>query len=126
MSPQEPHDYTVRAHSTDVFGRVLLSTRDQHLVVDGPEKNGCPGEAITPAELFLGGVATCAVELVQVIAREKELLGLSVAAEIGGTIDRGHTVRSDVTVFSSVALRFAFAGVGDEDAAALVEAFKGR
>ena len=45
--------YEVRAVTTDTFGRVLLSCRDQHLVVDGPAQNGCPGEAITPAELFL-------------------------------------------------------------------------
>jgi uncharacterized OsmC-like protein len=105
---------------------VLLSARTQHLVVDGPATNGCPGEAITPAELFLGGVAACAAELVQVLARERNLDLAGVEAELAGTIDRAHAVRSDVTVFSTAALHFTFHGVGDEDAAALVEAFKGR
>src|SRR5262245_20009346 len=73
MATTDEHDYVVRSVSTGTFGRVLLSARDQHVVVDGPARNGCPGEAMTPAELFLGGVATCAVELVQVIAREKDL-----------------------------------------------------
>jgi uncharacterized OsmC-like protein len=119
-------DYQVQAASTATFGRLLLNARSQHLVVDGPVQNGCPGEAITPAELFLGGVASCAVELVQVIGREKGTELATVEAEVSGIVDRAHKVRSDVTVFSSVTLRFALGGVGDEDAAALVEAFKGR
>ena len=119
-------DYTVHASSTSTFGRVLLDARDQHLVVDGPIANGCPGEAVTPAELFLGGVASCAVELVGVIARDRGVALAGVEAEMGGVIDRAHEVRSDVTVFRSVSLRFTLRGVGDEDAAALVEAFKGR
>ena len=119
-------DYAVHAASTATFGRVLLDARDQHLVVDGPVANGCPGEALTPAEIFLGGVATCAVELVQVIARDTNIALSSVDAEIAGTIDRAHEVRNAVTVFSSVALHFELRGVGDEDAAVLVQTFKGR
>jgi uncharacterized OsmC-like protein len=122
----ERHDYLVRSATTATFGRVLLSARDQHIVVDGPAQNGCPGEAMTPAELFLGGVAACAAELVEVIARQQDIDLAGVEAEMAGTIDRTQAVRSDVTVFSSAALRFTFRGVGDEDAAALVEAFKGR
>jgi uncharacterized OsmC-like protein len=119
-------DYVVRSTSTGTFGRVLLNARGQFVVVDGPAQNGCPGEAITPAELFLGGVAACAAELVQVLAKEKGLSLAGVDAELGATVDRAHQVRSDLTVFKSAALRFTFRGVGDEDAAALVEAFKGR
>lgn len=120
------HDYSVAADSTATFGRVLMSARDHHVVVDGPVQNGCPGRALTPAELFLGGVATCAVELVQVIARERGIPLGTVRAEMAGTVDRGHDVRTDVTVFKSLNLRFAMNGVEDKDAATLVEAFKGR
>ena len=66
MSAVETRRYDVRARSTDMFGRVLWSCRDQHFVADGPVQNGCPGEAVTPAELFLAGIAACGVELVQV------------------------------------------------------------
>lgn len=120
------HDYVVRAASTEVFGRVLLQARTHHVVIDGPTKNGCPGEALTPAEVFLGGVASCAAELVQVIARERGIDLDGVNAEIGGTIDKEHAIRNDLTVFGSVELAFTLRGVGDEDAAALVEAFKAR
>ncbi len=119
------HDHVVRAESTATFGRVLMQARGNHLVVDGPEKNGCPGEAVTPAELFLGGVATCAVELLAVIAREREIGLASVDAQIGGTIDRSAQARADVTLFTSVSLHLTLHG-GDEEAATLVAAFKSR
>ena len=121
-----PHDWFVRATSSGTFGRVLLNARTHHVVVDGPARNGCPGEALTPAELFLGGVAACAVELVEVIAREQGTGPVTVAVETAGTIDRAHEVRDDVTVFRSVHMRFVLSGVGDEDAAALVAAFQAR
>jgi uncharacterized OsmC-like protein len=126
MTMTDPWDYVVRSASTGTFGRVLLSARDQHIVVDGPAQNECPGEALTPAELFLGGVASCAAELVQVVARQQAIDLTGVEAEMAGTIDRAHAVRGDVTVFGSARLRFTFHGVGDEDAATLVETFKGR
>jgi uncharacterized OsmC-like protein len=126
MATTDHYDYLVGSASTGTFGRVLLSARDQHLVVDGPAQNGCPGEAVTPAELFLGGVASCAAELVQVVAKQQDIHLTGVEAEMAGTIDRAHAVRGDVTVFSSARLRFTFHGIGDEDAALLVETFKGR
>ena len=119
-------DYVVSAETTNTFGRVLLSARSSHLVVDGPAQNGCPGEAVTPAELFLGGVVSCAAELVQVVARNDGVGLTGVRAEIEGTVDRAHAVRSDVTVFSAVSLRFELDGVTPEEGKALVEQFKGR
>lgn len=118
--------YVARAASTSTFGRVLVSCRDQHLVVDGPVQNGCPGEAMTPGEMFLAAVASCGVELVQVLARQRGVELAHVHVEIEGTIDRDHPARSDVSVFNSVRLAFEFGGVGDEQAAALVRAFKSR
>jgi uncharacterized OsmC-like protein len=118
--------YDVGARSTDVFGRVLWSCRDQHFVADGPVQNGCPGEAVTPAELFLAGVATCGVELLQVIARAEEVVLGNVRARISGAIDRERPVREDLTVFTSVRLDLELEGVGQDEAERLVELFKRR
>jgi uncharacterized OsmC-like protein len=118
--------YAVDARSTDVFGRVLWSCRDQHFVADGPVHNGCPGEALTPAELFLAGIASCGVELVQVIARQDETPVGSVRARISGEIDPERPVREDVTVFTSVRLELEVDGVGQTEAERLVEQFKRR
>src|SRR5215471_5513831 len=69
MAQADIREYEARATSTGVFGRVLCSARNHYFVVDGPVQNGCPGEEVTPAEIFLAGVAACGVELVQVLAR---------------------------------------------------------
>ena len=119
-------EYEVRAHTTRTFGRIIASAREQHLVVDGPVQNGCPGEAITPAELFLGGVAVCGAELLQVIAREQSVPLGSVDVTITGTVDRSRQSRPDLTTFTKVRLDLVLGGTSGAQAAALVEGFKRR
>lgn len=126
MSAPTPRVYEAQARSSDTFGRVLASARDQHYVVDGPVQNGCPGEAVTPAELFLSGVAACGVELIQVIARSQSMPLRAVRTTITGTINPASPVRPDVTLFNSVALHFTLSGVTREQADALIGAFKRR
>lgn len=126
MAKTDVREYSVQAASTDSFGRVLASARNHHFVVDGPVTNGCPGEAVTPAELFLAGVAACGVELVQVIAKEKGIALGRVRADIKGTQDRANPPRSDVSLFNSVRLRFRMTGVTEPQGHELVEAFKRR
>ena len=118
--------YTVGAQSTDVFGRVLCSAREHHFIVDGPVQNGCPGEELTPPELFLAAVASCGVELLTVIAREQGKRVGSVAITVKGEVDRGNQSRADVTVFNSLRLDFQIGGTDGATAAQLVEGFKRR
>ncbi|MCS7173526.1 MAG: hypothetical protein N0A24_09120 [Armatimonadetes bacterium] len=118
--------YEAAARSSGIFGRVVCSARNHHLVVDGPVQNGCPGEEITPAELFLAGVATCAVELVEVLAREFGFPAPRVQAHITGTVDRSAPVRQDLTVFNAVRLDLVLSGVSAAQAETLVEAFQRR
>jgi uncharacterized OsmC-like protein len=119
-------EYAVEGRSTDTFGRVLCSTRDQHFVVDGPVQNGCPGEAVTPAEIFLAGVAACGVELLQVLARDDDIPLGRVEVAVRGEMDPDNPVRPDVRVFNAVHVRFDLEGVTPEQAEGLVERFKGR
>jgi uncharacterized OsmC-like protein len=126
MSTVETRRYGIRARSTDMFGRVLWTCRDQHFVADGPVQNGCPGEAVTPAELFLAGVAACGVELVQVIARASGVPLRAVHTEITGELDPANPVRNDVNVFNSVLLSFELVGVTEEQGRELVASFKRR
>jgi uncharacterized OsmC-like protein len=125
QAPATRH-YQTAARSTDTFGRVLVSSRDQHLIVDGPVANGCPGEAITPAEIFLGGVASCGVELIQVLARQIDVPLSSVRATIEATQDPSAQVREDVSLFNKVQLRFELGGVSVEQGQDLVDRFKRR
>ena len=126
MAEADIRRYEVHAQSTETFGRVLCGCRNHHFVVDGPVQNGCPGEAVTPAEFFLAGIAACGVELVEVIAREKDVPLQSVRVAVSGAMDRSKPVRPDVNLFTSVRLKFDLAGVTSEQGADLVTAFKRR
>ena len=126
MTDSSIRQYAARAASTDVFGRAMCSVRNHHYIIDGPEQNGCPGEEVTPAELFLSAVASCGVELVQVIAKSEGIPLQGIAVEIDGRMDRSKPVRADVSLFNSVKLQFRMKGVADSDAKQLVEKFKGR
>lgn len=126
MAQGEMRGYKLHARSTDTFGRVACNTRNHHFIVDGPVQNGCPGEAITPAELFLSGIAACGVELMQVIAKDQQLPLRAIEVDIEGGLDRSNPVRRDVTVFNKVRLDFRLKGVTQAQGAELVEQFKGR
>jgi len=126
MTEATARGYTVNARSTDTFGRVQCSTRNHHFIVDGPVQNGCPGEAVTPAELFLAAIAACGVELLQSLAKEAKVALRSIGVEITGLLDRSNPVRKDVTVFNSVQLRFQLGGVTSAQGSDLIERFKGR
>ena len=126
MTESSIRSYSVRAQSSDTVGRVLCSSRNHHFVVDGPVQNGCPGEAIGPAELFLAVIGACGVELVQVIAKEQQVPLRAVNVEIEGSMDRSRPVRSDVTVFNAVHLRFRLDGVSQSQGEDLIDRFKRR
>lgn len=119
-------EYDVAAKSTDVFGRVLCNVRDHHFIIDGPVQNGCPGEEVTPVEVFLSAVAACGVELIHVIAKTESKPLARVAVKIHGWSDRAKQTRTDVTTLNGVALDFTLWGTDDASAAALVESFKRR
>ena len=122
----EVRRYQTQARSTETFGRVLVSARDQHHIVDGPVQNGCPGEAITPAEMFLSGVAACGVELIQVLANQQNVPLRSVSAGIEATQNPAAPVRPDVNLFNTVRITLELGGVSQEQAQDLVDRFKRR
>jgi uncharacterized OsmC-like protein len=126
MAQTDIRQYAVTAASTETFGRVLCGARNHHFIVDGPEQNGCPGEEVTPAEIFLAGVACCGVELIQVLARSADIPVKAIDVRIQGMMDRSKPVRPDVTLFNSVRLHFKMAGVNDQQAKQLIDSFKGR
>jgi uncharacterized OsmC-like protein len=126
MTQSTVRTYAATAATTDTFGRVLVTARDQSILIDGPVQNGCPGEKITPPEAFLGAVASCGVELVHVIARDTNVALESVRCEIEGQIDRANQSRTDVTIFNSVRVNFHLKGVSEKNGRTLVAAFQGR
>lgn len=126
MSSPEIRQYAIGARSTDTHGRVLCSVRNHHFIVDGPAQNGAPGEEVTPAELFLTGIAACGVELVQAFAKTESVPLQAINVAITGTLDRANPVRKDVSVFNTVQVKFSLAGVTAAQGAVLIDRFKAR
>lgn len=114
-------NYNVEGRSTDVFGRVLCSAREQHFVIDGPRWNDCPAEALTPGEAFLAAIAACGVELVQVLAARDGVEVGKVHVSIHGIVEPDNPVREDMTVFNRIRMTFVIGGVSEAQAAALVD-----
>ncbi len=126
MTSPDTRSYAIRAQSTATHGRVMCSVRNHHFIVDGPVQNGAPGEAVTPAELFLAGIAACGVELVQSFAKAEAMPLRAIDVNIGGMMDRAKPVRQDVSVFNAVHIQFALSGVTPAQGTALIDRFKGR
>src|ERR1700751_388585 len=121
MTQSDVREYEARAVSTDTFGRVMGSARNHHFVVDGPVQNGCPGEAITPAEMFLSGIAACGVELIQVLAKQQNVSLRSVSAAIEAFQNPAAPVRPDLNLFNSVRISLELGGVDEDQARDLVD-----
>lgn len=111
----------VRSQSTGVKGRSLAGARTNHFVIDEPAYNGGPGEAATPAEVFLAGVSGCGVLLVESFAHKDGVPLKGVSARIEGIRTKVNPER-----FQRVNLWFELSGVDQKQAEALVEKFKGR
>jgi uncharacterized OsmC-like protein len=76
--------------------------------------------------LFLAGVATCGVELVQVIAKDQNVPMQAVSATIEALQDRSQPPRPDVSLFNQVRLEFHLKGVNQEQGTQLIDSFKRR
>lgn len=122
----EPAQYSVEARSSGTFGRVLLSARHHHFVIDGPVTNGCPGEALTPVEQFLSSVAACGVELIEVIARQESIPLRTANVRIATTAGRTKHDDPAVTTLQTVSIDVQLDGPDQAAAESLVEKFKGR
>src|SRR3954452_4183837 len=106
MSNAAPaRETVVRGESTETFGRVLVSARTHHFIADGPVYSGCPGEALGPGELFLSRVASCGVELVEVLARAANVPLRAVRTVIRGEGGGRHAER-DLAFYNAIYIEF--------------------
>ncbi len=108
----------VRSASSGVPGRSINSARTNHFVLDSPSG---PNEAVTNGEAFLSGISSCGVTLIELYARDKgiPLTRLSVTIE-------GLRSEADPTRFQAINMAFELAGVGERQAAELVEVYRSR
>ena len=114
-------------YSSGTAGRAIVQVRSHHLVTDDPSQPARyyqgPGEAPGSLDLFLGGIVSCAVLMLERVARsEGRTLG-PIRAEMEAT--RDPTSTSQPPVLESAKLTFIFQGLTREEAGQLVKTFKG-
>jgi uncharacterized OsmC-like protein len=120
---------TAACYSSGTPGRAIVQVRENHIVTDDPSQPASyyqgPGEAPGSLELFLSGIVSCAVLMLERIARaEGRALG-PLRAEMTGSRDPQSP--SQPPVLDSAHLTFVFdRGMSREEAGHLVELFKGR
>ncbi len=115
----------VSAYSTGIPGRAIWSARTNHEVTDDLPEHGGPGEAPTAIELFLSGVAACAVFMVQRLAREAGVELKNVTVKMDAMSDR-QAVRQGPAILDRVNMDFEFTGIDEAQAQNLVDTFKRR
>jgi uncharacterized OsmC-like protein len=114
-------------YSSATAGRAICQVRSSHFVTDDPAgaPYGGPGDAPSSLELFLSGITSCAVLMLERIARAQQLPLARVHAEMEAARDVDQ-VTDGIPVLDEARLSFTLWGLTSEQAGQLVETFKGR
>ena len=112
-------DPVVQALTTHRQGRFVMTALGMPFVADQAVKHGGPGEAPGAAELFLASLLSCAFGIIQRTGRERGTVAERIEAEASYSLDP-----ADRTRFTVIRMRFAFAGLDQAAAEALVAAFE--
>jgi uncharacterized OsmC-like protein len=112
--------YAASTNSSGIEGRNICNARTNHWVSDDPG-----GDAPSSGELFLSGISSCAVSMVERIARTDNisLQWMDVGMESYRDSDADH---GDLTLYDAIRIKFEMWGVEDEDARNLVDLWKQR
>ena len=112
--------YQVRSYSTGTLGRALVNARTHHWVADNSG-----GEMVGAGELFLSGIAACAVNMVEGIAHNDKIaldwMDVSVSSYRDADADHG-----DLSLYDGIRVNFEMWGVDDDEAHRLVDTWKRR
>jgi uncharacterized OsmC-like protein len=112
---------SVHARNSGIAGRCIAGARNHHFVIDEPAYGGGPGEELTPAEVFLSGIAGCAALLVESFAHQSAYPLKRVSTKM-----QGIRAKSNPADFKQVNLSFELFGVDSKQADDLVDRFKAR
>jgi uncharacterized OsmC-like protein len=106
---------SVRSYSSGTVGRSLNTAGRHHFVVDSPSL----GEALTSSDVFLAGISSCGVNLVEGAARDSNVPLTHIEVTIDGKR------KSDTPMnFARVEMRFTLTGPTQEQAEALIQRYK--
>ena len=110
----------VRGYSSGTPGRAICNSRNHHLVADDVD-----GDELGAGELFLSGIAACAVNMVERVAKDEEIpvnwMDVSVAA-----YRDPDKVPGERSVYDDVRVHIQIWGVDDDQGQHLVDVWKQR
>ena len=112
--------YAASTNSSGIEGRAICNARTNHWVSDDGG-----GDAVYSGELFLSGIPSCAVNMVERLARTDNIVleWMEVSLESYRDADANH---GDFTLYDAIRIKFEMWGVEDEDALSPVELWKKR
>ena len=112
--------YKVRSYSTGTLGRAICNARTHHWVADN-----AGGDAVGAGELFLSGIAACAVNMVERIAHDENIAleWMDVGVESYRDPDKAP---GDLSIYDAIRVNFEMWGVDDDQAHELVATWKRR
>lgn len=110
---------TVRSVSSGTPGRAVSTARGPATLTLDSSTHPQP-DALTNSEAFLASVSSCGVTLIELYAGERGIPVRQVTVAIEGARNPAEAR------FASVRMRFEIAGVGPDEARALVEVYKSR
>ena len=117
----------VKAALSGMPGRSIATSRSHHFIVDSPPPLGGPNEEINPLEVLLAALATCAVFICEIVAKEKSIPLKSATATAEGDFDprgvKGEDVNPKVQAFR---VKLQLTGPNEDQAKVLTAAFKKR
>lgn len=110
-----------------VKGRVIITARNHHLVVDAPPLIGGRNEAINTVEMFLAPLAACGVMFIEHLAQEMGVQLEEVRAYVEGDFDpRGVQGEEVDPILQTIRFRYEVRGPRQEEAERLTEGFRQR
>ena len=110
---------TVRSTSSGILGRAHNTARGARVSFDSSSRP--QPDALTNSEAFLAAVSSCGVTLIEMYAQETGVTLDGMAVTIEGTRTAAQPNR-----FAKVGMTFELRGVGQREAEALVETYRGR
>ena len=110
--------FGVKSYSSGTFGRAISNVRNHHFVTDD-----VGGDEVGPAEYFFAGISACAVNMVEKIARQKEIPLQWMEVSINAMRDTEKEVQ-ERTVYDEVNVHFELWGVEEDQATELVNTWK--
>lgn len=112
--------YKVRGYSSGTHGRAICNARNHHFVADDSG-----GEELGAGEFFFSGIAACAVNMVERIARNENipLDWMEVGIEAYRDPEKP---QGDVSLYDDVRIHFQMWGLDDDQTQHLVSLWKQR